>query len=345
MSITYRLLKIRYFIVAYFAIATVPLYSQEKEAEQFRLMFYNAENFFDIIDDSLANDEDFLPAGLMRWNKTRFIRKVNAVYKTIIAAGEWEPPALISLCEVENRHVIEDLVYNTALANYKYRIVHEDSPDPRGIDVCLIYRSDRVRVLSYKYWIPEMSNDEVFSSRSVLHSLLYVNKDTLHLIINHWPSRRGGVLSAEDLRRQIAEMVISKLDSINRAEKGKARIILMGDFNCTPDDPLVKIITKQSSNGLSMINLSTSLVGQGIGTYRYQGRWEVIDQVIVSERLLDTKAGIFTSPQFAKVFDADFLLIKDPTYPGVMPFSTYRGFKYQGGFSDHLPVLIDLKTR
>src|ERR1035437_1243584 len=110
--------------------------------QSIRLMSYNIENLFDIYNDSLKDDDAFLPEGLMRWNLTRYNKKINSIYKTIIAAGEWNPPALVAFCEVENRKVLEDLIYGTYLSKYNYRNIHEESPDPRGIDVCLIYRRD-----------------------------------------------------------------------------------------------------------------------------------------------------------------------------------------------------------
>ena len=117
-------------------------YSQDVIIQPVRIMFYNVENLFDIYDDSLKDDNDFLPDGLMRWNLTRYNKKINSLYKTIVAAGEWNPPAVVAFCEVENRKVLEDLVYGTYLSKYNYGIIHEESPDQRGIDVCMIYRND-----------------------------------------------------------------------------------------------------------------------------------------------------------------------------------------------------------
>src|SRR5450759_4813435 len=122
-------------------------YSQDVRFLPFRLMFYNVENLFDIYDDSLKDDKDFLPDGLMRWNLTRYNKKIISLEKTIVAAGEWEPPTVIAFCEVENRKVLEDLIYNTYLSKFNYRIIHEESPDRRGIDVCLIYRESIADIL------------------------------------------------------------------------------------------------------------------------------------------------------------------------------------------------------
>jgi endonuclease/exonuclease/phosphatase family metal-dependent hydrolase len=308
-------------------------------------MFYNTENFFDTYDDTLTDDNDFLPGGLMRWNLTRYNRKVNSIYKTIIAAGEWEPPAVVGLCEIENRKVLEDLIYGTYLSKYDYRIIHEESSDRRGIDVCLIYRRKLAGILHYSYWKPEKLKDKDFTSRSILYVKMALGGDSIHIIVNHWPSRRGGVLAGEDSRSSISEMIREKVDSIFLNNHSDPKIIILGDFNCTPDDRVIRSLVVSSDTIKSLINLSANLDNKTTGTYRYQGRWEMIDQVIVSRKLLETKKGLYTEPKLLNIFNPDFLMKKDPKYPGLTPFSTYSGYRYQGGFSDHLPVILDLKIR
>jgi endonuclease/exonuclease/phosphatase family metal-dependent hydrolase len=320
-------------------------YSQANVEKSVRIMFYNVENLFDIYDDSLKDDKDFLPDGLMRWNLTRYNRKIISLEKTIVAAGEWEPPTVVAFCEVENRKVLEDLIYNTYLSKFNYRIIHEESPDRRGIDVCLIYRDSIADILYYSYWLPSQIHRRDFNSRSVLYTKLKISSDTIHLIVNHWPSRRGGVLAGEDYRQQIASMVREKVDSIIKWDMSGTRIIILGDFNCTPDDQVIKSLIYSRDITNHLINLSENLDDNGQGTYRYIGAWEMIDQVIISRRLLTCRKGLYTEPALLKIFKPDFLMRKDSKYPGFSPFSTYRGYKYQGGYSDHLPVLLDLKIR
>lgn len=320
-------------------------YSQDVSLQPVRLMFYNVENLFDVYDDTLTDDDEFLPGGLMRWNLTRYNKKINSLYKTIVAAGEWSPPSIVAFCEVENRKVLEDLVYGTYLSKYNYRIIHEESPDQRGIDVCMIYRNDCTQVIDYKYWVPPDIKSELFTSRSILYAKLLVNRDTVHLIVNHWPSRRGGVLAGESLRLKIAALVRARADSIIKESSDGARIIILGDFNSTPDDQEIKALLSPSESINFLVNLSGKLAANGVGTYRYMGSWEMIDQVIVSDFLLSCNKGIYTDMQMLKIFSPDFLLRKDPKYPGFTPLSTYRGYRYQGGYSDHLPVLLDLKVK
>ncbi len=330
------------FIIIVLIRLTINSEAQVKADQPVRIMFYNAENFFDTFDDTLRDDNDFLPGGLMRWNLTRYTNKISSVYRTIVAAGEWEPPAIVAFCEIENRKVLEDLTNRTYLSKYNYGIIHEESPDPRGIDVCLIYRKDLVKVVDYKYWIPDIRGKGEFSSRSVLYTEFVTHGDTIHLIVNHWPSRRGGVLAREDSRLDIADMVRNRADSVYKTHSSGAKILIVGDFNCTPDDREIQrlLLTCQGCNEL--IDLSAAMAMDGSGTYRYQGNWEMIDQVIANEALLKPLVGLSTGEKLVKVFNPGFLLVKDPIYPGYQPYSTYRGYKYQGGFSDHLPVLIDL---
>lgn len=322
-------------------------YSQDRvDSKPVRVMFYNAENLFDTIDDSLKDDIEFLPGGLMRWNKSRYYNKINSVSKVIIAAGEWNPPAIVGLCEIENRKVLNDLVFGTALSAFGYGILHEESPDTRGIDVCMIYRKDLVTVIDHRLWIPENINAGEFHSRGVLYAKCLVCNDTLHMLINHWPSRRGGVLAGEGLREGMARRVRHAVDSLCSYSDGKSKILIIGDFNCTPSDPLMsEMVDPDSAGSCPLTNLSDGkMTGTG-GTYRYQGTWEMIDQIIVSGGLLNSNNGLDTDKEYFRIFCPDFLLKNDVKYPGMVPLSTYRGYSYQGGFSDHLPVLIDLEVR
>jgi predicted extracellular nuclease len=319
-------------------------YLQDQTTGPVRLMFYNAENFFDTSNDPVTEDDEFLPGGLRRWNSLRYSKKISSLYKTITAAGEWDPPAIVGLYEIENRNVLEDLIYGTNLAKYEYGILHEDSPDPRGIDVCLVYRKDMVAISDSRYFIPRDSGNITFRTRSILYAKCIILNDTLHLFVNHWPSRRGGVLAGEKQRQKIAEMLREKADSIFFTEGTDAEIIFAGDFNAVPEDEVISSLTKKYKSGLTMVNLSDALKN-GSGTYRYQGTWEMIDQVLVSKGLLTGNRGFVTDSSSLRILMAGFLLREDPIYPGQSPFSTYHGYRYQGGYSDHLPVLLDLRVR
>ncbi len=326
-----------------FVIKAHVAYLQPVDSGSVMVMFYNVENLFDTFDDPATDDDEFLPEGVRRWNQKRYRSRINSLYKVIIAAGNWSPPEIIAFCEIENRKVLEDLVYNTNLSKYNYEIIHSDSPDPRGIDVCLIYRKEFVSILSWRYLIPDSLTDKPFVTRNVLQVKSLIANDTVNLFINHWPSRRGGVLAGEALRKEIAGMLREKADSLAISHKDR-KIIITGDFNATPGDDVVKTVSFPYASGLRMINLSAKNEKEK-GTYRYRGTWEAIDQFIVSDRLLESETGVYTSEKLMRIFKPGFLLRKDPVYPGMSPYSAWSGFRYQGGFSDHLPVILELKFR
>jgi hypothetical protein len=331
-----------------FIILRIECFAQDKDKSTLRFVFYNVENFFDTYNDTLKNDNEFLPGGLRRWNQKRYSDKISAIYKVIAAAGEWESPAVIGFCEVEKKAVLQDLINSTYLRKYNYGIIHEESDDPRGIDVCLIYRKDLIKLLDYQYLKPQNIPKSEFRTRSVLYSKFVVADDTIHLLLNHWPSRRGGALAEEFLRTTISDMVRSTADSISNLFERKAKIIIAGDFNCTPGDQEILNLISTSPNDKSgdqkrFFNLSEAAANKGLGTYRYQGSWEMIDQVIVSDWLINCGGGYSTNAFLFRIFNPSFLLKPDPSYPGSIPFSTYRGYKYQGGYSDHLPVILDLR--
>ena len=95
---------------------------------RFRVVSWNVENLFDIHHDSLKNDREFLPDALRHWNYTRYKKKLTDMARVITAVGEWEPPALVGLCEVENDTVLRDLTRRSPLKELNYRYVMTDSP-------------------------------------------------------------------------------------------------------------------------------------------------------------------------------------------------------------------------
>ncbi len=319
------------------------LHPQEKENERLRMFFWNVENLFDTDDDSMTDDNEFLPDGVRKWNEQKYIAKLKSLSKVILAGGTSHPPEIAGFCEVENRKVIEDLLSLTPLAGkYSCEIVHKDSDDPRGIDVCLIYSVKHLKLLKYSYLYPVSFYEKGIRTREVLYTKWLVMNDTLHLFFNHWPSRRGGVLATENLRIILAGMLREKGDSILRETHGNARIIFAGDFNCLPDGPEISLLLAPENGKQVYENLCTGAYHKGKGTYRFKGIWEMPDQIIVSTALVEGNSGIKTEKGLLKILDLQSLLVKDPVYPGFRPFSTYSGYRYQGGFSDHLPIILDL---
>ena len=328
----------------YLLLLHFDLYGQSSAAgNEFTFMFYNTENFFDTENDSLTNDEEFTPDADRRWNPARLHSKAERLAKVILAAGKWNAPIAIGLCEVEDQKVLELLTRNEPLAKFRYKIVHKESPDTRGIDVALLYRPELFRPYDYLA-IPVIDpKDRSFKTRDILQVSGVINRcDTLHIFVNHWPSRYGGIMETLRYRSLAAETLKKSIQNLF-AQYPKAKIICMGDFNDTPtDDSFAKIIEAKESDNPElkgeMINLSAAWISNEIQTIKSKYSWEVFDQFIVSDYFLaENRCFKFRN---AEIFKAGFLLEPDTKFGGVKPKRTYVGFKYQEGFSDHLPVLL-----
>ncbi|NOQ27965.1 MAG: hypothetical protein GQ564_21590 [Bacteroidales bacterium] len=309
-------------------------------------MFYNVENLFDTFNDSLINDEEFLPKGTRYWNQYKYYSKINNIYKVIIAVGEWNPPAIIGLCEIENKKVINDIVNNTQLVKYEYNIIHQESPDRRGIDVALLYREELFIPINYEAIPINFPDNPDSKTRDILYVKGIVKStDTLNVFINHWPSRWGGQLESEERRLYVASVLKAKVDSIFKSNS-KSNIVIMGDFNDYPENKSINNILDASQvfkqiTENKLYNLSSIIPkSKNIGTHKYQGEWGVLDQFIISGNLLNNKNKIFTSINDIHIFNPDFLLEPDESYFGYKPNRTYVGYKYNGGYSDHLPTYL-----
>ena len=324
------------------------LLSGQESRDRLRFVFYNVENLFDPFDDSLTADEEFLPAGLRGWTWSRFEDKVKRIHKVLVALGDWEPPELIGLCEVENHFVLHWLVSETPLKKHEYRVIHRDSPDRRGIDVALLYRPGFFRPVSYQcYRVPDQGSCPE-STRDILYVKGILNEgDSLHLLINHWPSRWGGTLESRPERLAAAGLLRHILDSLFMADR-QSRILVAGDFNDELTDASLRDCLGVQRPGAHCPDdalyfpYDGPLTGRP-GSLKYQGRWYGFDLILVSGALLQDQA-LCVSRDGYRVFAPDFLLEDDPQWLGSRPFRTYRGYRYQGGFSDHLPVYIDLFT-
>jgi hypothetical protein len=328
----------------YLLVVCIALIFAETHSQQARIVFYNTENFYDTKNDSLKNDEEFLPEGGKHWTYQRFHRKIVRLYQTFTAIGEGEMPAVIGLCEVENREVLNKLVYETPLEKVGYRIIHRDSPDARGVDVALLYRPDIFEPDSSSWLSIPLPGKE--TTREILHvqGRLWGN-DTMHIYVNHWPSRYGGAGASAAKRLAAASMLAASVKEV-LSSNPFSNIVIMGDFNDEPGDESLQSVNKILKNVNEgslplLINLSekTSFIDYE-GTIKHQGSWSIFDQVIVSQSLIDGVSGCMLVSKKAEVFSAGFLLEADVTYTGYKPFRTYSGPGYNDGFSDHLPVSI-----
>ena len=326
--------------------------AQNQDTLTFRVVSYNVENLFDIRHDSLKNDHEFLPTSTRHWNYSRYRKKLNDLARTPLALGEWNPPALVALCEVENDSVLRDLTQRSALreAGYRYLVTH--SADERGIDVALLYRRELFKPLTSQNIRIHQLHPQARPTRDILHvSGLLLNGDTLDVLVVHFPSRSGGAKVSEPYRLQAARRVKQTTDSL-MAIRHYPQILLLGDFNDYPTNQSIRDVlqaealpTDEAPDEKRLYHLLARKAKEQkhYGSYKYQGEWGLLDHLIVSGNLLKPSAPLYTHEGQADVARLPFLLVPDPKYGGEQPFRTYLGPRYQGGISDHLPVWADFR--
>ncbi len=319
----------------------------EKTSYHMRLVTYNVENLFDTKHDEGKRDHDFLPWGINKWTQERYQTKLKRIFKVIANISEWEYPAIIALTEIENRAVLEDLIQATPLVESDYSIIHEESPDARGIDVAFLYRRSMFRPISHEALPVEMPNDPSFKTRDILYVKGLVNKqDTLHYFVLHFPSRLGGEAESEPKRIHAASVLRAKADSILNHEP-HAKIIITGDFNDDPTNASAYEVLRgkesvENAESGDFFNLMYDAYMKGYGSYKYQSVWNMLDQFIVSLTLLDNQNKVYTTTTSAHIFQPEWLSVQDDRFPGMKPFRTYSGPNYLGGYSDHYPVYMDI---
>ncbi len=313
-----------------------------------RIAFWNVENLFDTFDDPQKRDDEFTPNGANHYNNYKYQKKLQNLSKTLIALGGWEALEIICLAEVENKKVVQDLFSKTALNATPYKIIHKESPDNRGIDVALAYRPEKFSPNHIRF-IPVVFDEE--DSRPT-RDILYVrgklnNQEEIHLFVNHWPSRYGGQMVTDPKRRQAADIVRYKVDSILNIEHD-ANIIITGDFNDEPEDASLtkhlKAKLDSASLGKKELYNMMAPLRFSAGTHKFAGEWGILDQFIISRALLTGENLWAVKNDQAGIFAAPFLLQEDATHLGSKLFRTYQGPKYLGGYSDHLPIYLDLRV-
>lgn len=309
---------------------------------EFRVMSYNVENLFDTEKSPDKKDDEFQPTGNRHWTKGRYYHKLQQIAKVISAAGEWDTPALIGLCEVENDTVITHLLKRTPLRKQDYRYCITTGEDVRGINTALLYQRDKFQYLNHtEHCIPFRQSEK--KSRNILHvSGQIITQDTLDVFICHFPSRYSGQKETEQARTDAAVYLRNLCDSLYQI-RTNCLLLIMGDFNDIPQDksmttqlkalPLPQ--TKASTNNeLTLYNL----VYDSKGSHKYRDTWNQLDQIIISSPLHS-----HLIPESSQVFSPPFLLTKDKTWQGNRPIRTFHGYKYEKGFSDHLPVIAGFR--
>ena len=316
--------------------------SSSDRRKPIEVVFYNVENLFDTVDDTTVWDNDFLPDSANNWTQERYNKKLVDLAKVLTAISEDDLPEVIGVCEVENRQVVEYLFKTDSLGKAKFKVIHEDSPDKRGIDVALAYNSEVLSELHHEKIRYSFVFEPETTTRDILYAKLLSGSDTLHFFVNHWPSRRGGEEASEPKRLKAATMLRTKIDSILLKDKN-AKIIAMGDFNDYPNNrSMTEIMNCEPGANQGLTNLTYNFHESGLGTYNYKGEWGMLDQFIVSDGLLFSAEGFATSDSSATIFKEDWLLYFPENGGEPSPSRTYGGPNYYGGYSDHLPIRLTL---
>jgi len=328
-------------------VATTKIEKKPCNSDTVRMAFYNVENLFDLVDNPKIEGEDqFLPGGEKDWTRERLNKKLADLSKVIAALGNGtSAPAVLGLCEVENSSVLEELLDNDVFSKGNFKYLHKDSPDKRGIDVCLAYNADIVSVLDWEALKIKFPKEPDYTSRDIVYAHLDIKQsDKIHLFVNHWPSRYNGKEISEPRRMQAALTINEKVETI-LTKNPNAKIVLMGDFNDEPTDRSIKevlntTIDKSNLENAKFLNAFHHLVNDDKkGSYNYKGEWNFLDQIIISKNLYNNKDG-YSSNGEAGVLYKKWMLYNSK-YDGLKPNRTF-GRDYYGGFSDHLPVYIDL---
>ena len=338
-------------LVIYFT-AFYYLYTFSQSEKQYKIsciVFYNVENLFDIKNDSLIFDDERTPEGTYRWSAERYEKKIANITKVLSEVGAAitkTSPDIIGLCEIENRDVLEDLIYHPNLRDKNYGMVHLDSPDERGIDVALLYKRSAFLPVSYQsrrlLLFDEEGNRDYTRDQLVVSGIL--DDERWYFIVNHWPSRSGGAVRSRPNRIAAARLNRRIIDSIQRLDP-EGKIISMGDFNDDPRDASIKKTlhtagTLKQLDSVYLVNPMESLYRKGQGTLAYRDKWNLFDQFLLTPNVVANRGQHFFFWK-AGIFAPSYLKTDRGPYKGY-PFRTFVGTTYQGGYADHFPVYLFL---
>ncbi|MEG0807240.1 MAG: endonuclease/exonuclease/phosphatase family protein [Alistipes sp.] len=319
----------------------------------YKVVFYNFENLFDTIRDPSIHDEEFQPDAPKKWNSAKYFKKLGNLERVLfdIAAMDKDYPVVIGTSEIENRSVLEDVIAQPKLAPANYRIAHFDSPDARGVDVAFLYRPDVFKLegsAPIPFHMPDQPN---FRTRDFVTMWGTIDNEPFFFLVSHWPSRLGGKEASAPKRLAAAEQIRGIIDSVQKANPA-VKVVVMGDLNDDATDASVvdglraKGNIKEAKQG-DTFNPFINLLKSGYGTLAYRDSWNLFDNIIVSENLASGSNGelkiqrVGDSKFYGGIFRRPYMIQKEGQFKGY-PLRTYVGNDFQGGFSDHFPVYINI---
>ncbi|MDN3621000.1 endonuclease/exonuclease/phosphatase family protein [Polaribacter undariae] len=333
---------------------TITVCNSQKNGKKYNIRtiaFYNLENLFDTINDVNKNDEAS-PIMELKSNKSKvYWDKIEKLSSTIAQIGEDKTktsPAIIGVSEVENLNVLEDLIHSKHLVQNDYGIIHYDSPDKRGIDVALLYQKKYFNPIHHEVFNPKIFKDNYpIYTRDQLLVSGYLDDELIHIIVNHWPSRRGGEAASRPNREKAAYQNTKIIEQV-RKQDSNAKILIMGDFNDDPNNSSFKNVLKTKSikkyvNEGDLYNPYEDMFRRGFNTLKYRDKINLFDMIFFTSPLLDKGEKDFSTYKMYKamIFNKRFLTTKKGKYKGY-PFRSFSSGNYTGGYSDHYPVYLYL---
>ncbi len=336
-------------VLFFVVLISLPCSAQVSKTDTLFAASWNLENLFDTVNDSLKEDEEFLPGSVKDWTAERLDKKLSNLARVIHSMNDGRGPDILGVVETEHQAIL-DRMNDKFLPDINYKTAYIESPDNRGIDNGLIYRSDKFHVLSVTGDTIHLADG--YPTRLILNvDLLTSTGDTIYIFENHWPSRRGGESESEKNRIAAAEVLKKNTDEI-LSNNPKSLILIMGDFNDEPTNNSILNTLKAQPvlcdtipgklpeiKPNELYNLAYGAYNEGLGTYKYKNDWNMLDQIIVSDELLTGVKIHYICGTFS-IYKPDFLVTHSGKYEGT-PFPTYGGNKYLGGYSDHFPVTCE----
>ncbi len=330
-----------FFLGLFFSLLLSQVFQAQAQKGNHTIAFYNVENLFDTEDDPDIDDAEYLPTSELKWDEGRLQIKFDRIARVVDSLGDADGPEIIGFAEIENRQVVEMLLNQDRLKSKKYQLVHFDSPDARGIDVGIAYKSGVYKVNFARPLPVSLPDEPNFNTRDILLAQFSYGKTIFYVLANHWSSRRGGEEASRPKRQASAEVARYTVDTI-LARDPQAKIMLIGDFNDEPFDSPVKYLVNGKEGSPTLTNAMEPLKQNNVGSLYYQKKPNLIDQIIFSAAFSNSKSKFAVVSGSAAVYNPMWLQETDERFAG-QPFRTFAGKKYLGGYSDHFPVYIHIK--
>lgn len=335
-------IKVIYSLILLF-VGSISCFSQENKIT---VGFYNFENLFDTTNSRYVSDTEFTPKGDKKWTTDKYEKKVANLAYVISRIGvqsDKDGIDILGVAEIENKKVLQDVIDNKFLKDRKYGIVHKNSKDRRGIDVALIYNKKLFKVHRNKLFKLHTNNETEYKTRDVLLVSGDLEGEKIHVLVNHWPSRKGGEKATESRRLSGAKICKNIIDSI-RHEDGEAKVIVIGDFNDNPNNKSLSIILngksqKGRAKGDATYNPMMDMFRKGLGSVSYGNTWSLFDQILLTPELVHGEGGYKFFEAF--IFKEDYMQVSKGKYKG-QPKRSFSGNEFIGGYSDHFPVYVHL---